>query len=203
MPFDNKTPAQASAAGFMLTGSDKKFESFLGKESCCVVFDLEKNKFTKGQLDELKDKKTKRVKIIVIGDGSSKEILPIADVIDRVGKVLGDEIKSKVSEFRLQVCHQGEQAKKTEEEIKKTLRQFNSRYEINFSCPKHFSDISRNPPRDTSAETLDEFSYQDKIGKVVPGETYVLSVEPFNVKPSSKPNDTNGTALKNSARRNL
>ena len=196
MPFGNKATAQQSTAGFIMTGKDNKFESFLFRNGCCAVFDLKQNIFIKKNFDELKNDSAKRVKIIVIGDGSSKQNILIADLIHQVGEILGNGIKSKVNEFRLQVCHQGAQAEKDEKKIRNTLEKFNSHYKIIFSCPEHFSDISSNPPTDTSAEELDEFLQQEKSGKVVAGQTYDLEVKAFNDRaPNSEITKATGNGL--------
>lgn len=121
-------------------------------------------------------KTAQEIHVMAIGHGYTNT-QSINDSIDTVAAIksvmdeLGIDNASKVTKFRLQVCHR-EKAVTCEDDgreklrvsIIKSLEEFKSTRGIKFSCPQRFSYIKNGSYADTNAYSLDEY-YEKKTAK--------------------------------------
>lgn len=142
------------------TGKDEAtdFSKFLSCNVGTINFDKDKEK-------ELSDysftlKQVTNLRITAIGHGFEDDefinekggkntiVSVIKDVKKKLDEVsqelkLESSLAGKVSNFRLQACHQGKHAKEKEADIKRELKSYNSTFPIAFSCPLHYSHLER------------------------------------------------------------
>lgn len=156
-------PARSLRFGFLIPGLEEdpnhaddvvRFRGFLAANGCLSTS------------DHFRLSTAKEIHVIAIGHGGFDNglingALTPAEVIAEAANCMGEHA-SRVSRFRLQVCHQGPKLVTVDEndrtvlrpEIKEALGCFRSAHPIEFSAPVAFSYIKEGSAIDTNARSM-------------------------------------------------
>ncbi|MBM5783199.1 MAG: hypothetical protein FJ368_07270 [Pelagibacterales bacterium] len=183
-----KSKVKQVTYGFLIDGTKKEdIDNFKKQlvEAHSINFKQDKGIIEIIAFDKIKHElKASSIKVIAIGhgydNGKINEDYTIIDVVKAVAKELKD-CASKVSEFRLQVCHQAKMATTVDEDGKEKLKpdlvaaiKDYKAENVLFCCPRKFSYIKGGSYIDTNAESKEDYNKKSQSNDLKIGKEYSL-----------------------------